>query len=155
MQLGCTYLVVKDMNRSIAFYEALLNMKAISKNLERWAQFHCGNTIALWNPEYDQRLIKDSEDISVHFDEAYLKYKQDHATQYGNNVVLNFNVPDLQREYERIQSLNIGTVTEILYINVVQPYYCFMLNDPDGNLIEITGDYPLLKRADHSRSNNG
>ncbi|MFC3748711.1 VOC family protein [Paenibacillus sp. GCM10012306] len=141
MQLGCTYLVVKDMNRSIAFYEALLNMKAISKNLERWAQFHCGNTIALWNPEYDQRLIKDSEDISVHFNEAYLKYKQDHTTQYGNNVVLNFNVPDLQREYERIQSLNIATVTEFLYINVVQPYCCFMLQDPDGNLIEITGEY--------------
>ncbi|OBZ14594.1 hypothetical protein A8L34_11765 [Bacillus sp. FJAT-27264] len=81
MQLGCTYLVVKDMNRSIAFYEALLNMKAVSQNLERWAQFHCGNTIALWNPEYDQRLIRDSEDISAHFNEAYSKFKEDRATQ--------------------------------------------------------------------------
>ncbi len=141
MQLGCTYLVVKDMSRSITFYEALLNMKAESKNIERWAQFHCGNTIALWNPKYDKELIKNNSDVSVHFNDEYIKFKQNSSTQYGNNVVLNFNVSDLNKEYERIKLLGIGTVTEILYINIVQPYYCFMLEDPDGNKIEITGDY--------------
>ncbi|MNW66112.1 hypothetical protein D3C74_445540 [compost metagenome] len=54
---------------------------------------------------------------------------------------MNFNVADLNAEYERVKSLELGTVTEIFFINIVCPYYCFMLEDPDGNLIEITGDY--------------
>jgi hypothetical protein len=37
LHLGCTYLVVQDMKKSMAFYEALLEMKATSKNLNRWA----------------------------------------------------------------------------------------------------------------------
>lgn len=52
-------------------------------------------------------------------------------------------MPDLQAEYERIRSLNIGSITEILYINIVQPYFCFMLKDPDGNLLEITGEIQI------------
>lgn len=141
MQLGCTYLIVRDMKGSIAFYEALLNMKADSRKLERWAQFHCGNTLALWNPEFDKELIRTNSDVSEHFNEAYLNYKQESEVRYGNNVILNFNVTDLNAEYERVKSLDIGAVSEIFYINVVRPYHCFMIEDPDGNLIEITGDY--------------
>lgn len=141
MHLGCTYLVVKNMSRSIAFYEALLNMKADSRKPERWAQFQCGNTLALWNPEFDKELIRNNRDVSPHFNGEYLKFKQESETQYGNNVILNFNVDDLNAEYERVKALELGTVTEIFYINVVRPYYCFMLEDPDGNLIEITGGY--------------
>ncbi|MEK3672024.1 VOC family protein [Paenibacillus sp. FSL R10-2771] len=141
IQLGCTYLIVRDMKSSIAFYEALLNMKADSRKLERWAQFHCGNTLALWNPEFDKELIRTNSDVSEHFNEAYLNYKQESEVRYGNNVILNFNVTDLNAEYERVKSLDIGVVSEIFYINVVRPYHCFMIEDPDGNLIEITGDY--------------
>lgn len=79
--------------------------------------------------------------MSDHFNEAYLNYKEESGLRYGNNAILNFNVTDLNAEYQRIKSLNIGAVSEIFYINVVRPYYCFMLEDPDGNLIEITGDY--------------
>lgn len=141
MQLGCTYLIVKNMSRSIAFYEALLTKKANSRKPERWAEFHCGNTFALWNPEFDKELLRNNQDGSAHFNGNYLKFKQESETRYGNNVVLNFNVNDLNAEYERVKSLAIGEVTEIFYINVVRPYYCFMLEDPDGNWIEITGDY--------------
>ncbi|OPA73838.1 hypothetical protein BVG16_26705 [Paenibacillus selenitireducens] len=141
MHLSCTYLIVKDMEKSISFYETLLGVKAQSKNIKRWAQFNCGNSIALWNPEYDLELIRNNEDLDEHFNKEYLFYKHNNKTEYGNNVVLNFNVPDLQVEYERIRSLNIGSVTEILYINIVQPYFCFILEDPDGNLLEITGEY--------------
>ncbi|OMF99359.1 VOC family protein [Paenibacillus sp. FSL R7-0337] len=141
MQLGCTYLVVRDMKGSIAFYEALLNRRAESRKPERWVEFHCGNTLALWNPEFDKELIRNSSDVSDHFNEAYLNYKEESGLRYGNNAILNFNVTDLNAEYQRIKSLNIGAVSEIFYINVVRPYYCFMLEDPDGNLIEITGDY--------------
>lgn len=129
------------MKESIAFYESLLNMRADFRNPDRWVEFHCGNTLALWNPEFDKELIRKKLDVSDHFNEAYLKYKQEGELRYGNNVILNFNVIDLNAEYKRVKSLGIGVVSEIFYINVVRPYYCFMLEDPDGNLIEITGDY--------------
>ncbi|TCZ68561.1 VOC family protein [Paenibacillus albiflavus] len=129
------------MEKSICFYELVLGVKAQSKNIKRWAQFDCGNTLALWNPEYDLGLIRNNDNIDEHFNNEYLLYKHSHKINYGNNVILNLNVADLQVEYERIKSMNIGKVTEILFINIVQPYYCFMLEDPDGNMLEITGPY--------------
>jgi len=44
-------------------------------------------------------------------------------------------------EYSRVRRFNTGAVSAILYINVAAPYYCFVLTDPDGNPIEITGRY--------------
>lgn len=129
------------MEESISFYETVLGIKAQSRNIKRWAQFDCGNTIALWNPEYDLELIRNNDDLEEHFNKEYLLFKQNNKINYGNNIILNFNVPNLKNEYERIKALNIGRVTEILYINIVQPYYCFMLEDPDGNMLEITGPY--------------
>jgi catechol 2,3-dioxygenase-like lactoylglutathione lyase family enzyme len=143
LNLGCTYLIVKDMEKSIAFYEALLGMKASSKNFHRWAQFNFGNCIALFNPKYDEEMIRQGVDLDVHYNEAYQAYKHNTHITYGNNFVLNFNVPDLNAEYARVKGLNIGEVSEILYINIVMPYYCFMLSDPDGNQIEIMGEWTL------------
>ena len=59
-----------------------------------------------------------------------------------NKFVLNFWTEDLIKERERILNLNISDlVTEIKYVNNVMPYYYFQVEDPDGNLIEITGEY--------------
>lgn len=141
LHLGTTYLIVKDWERSIAFYEALLEMKVTNQNFNRWAEFHFhGQSISLFNPKYDEDLIASGEDISGNFNPAYLEYKAT-PIQYGNNFVLNFWVEDLNAEYERVKTLNIGTVSEILFINVAMPYYCFMVVDPDGNQIEITGTW--------------
>jgi len=142
LKLGCTYLIVKDMRKSIEFYEALLEMKVTAKNINRWAQFDIGNCIALFNPEYDSEMIKKGDDLDNHYNEEYLSYIKNNPTKYGNNVVLNFNVSDLNTEYERVRALNIGEVSEIMYINITSPYYCFMIEDPDGNLIEIAGKFP-------------
>lgn len=48
---------------------------------------------------------------------------------------------NLKSEYERIKALNIGEVSEIMYVNVHMPYYYFNVIDPDGNILEITGSY--------------
>lgn len=57
-------------------------------------------------------------------------------------VVINLSVEDLQVEYERVKSLGIAAdLTKIRYINTGNPYYYFCLKDPDGNTIEITGNY--------------
>lgn len=144
LHLGTTYLIVKDWENSLAFYEALLEMKATNQNKTRWAEFHFhGKSISLFNPEYDEELIASGEDINGKYNQAYLDYKEN-PIQYGNNFVLNFWVEDLNAEYERVKALNIGEVSEILLINVASfPYYCFMLYDPDGNQIEVTGKWNL------------
>lgn len=56
-------------------------------------------------------------------------------------VILNFEVADLNDEYERIKALNIGEVSEIMYVNVHLPYYYFNVQGPDGNTLEISGPY--------------
>ena len=63
LNLGCTYLIVKNIQKSIAFYEALLEMKVSVQNFDRWAQFNFGNCIALYNPKYDEELVKQGENL--------------------------------------------------------------------------------------------
>ncbi len=59
-----------------------------------------------------------------------------------HKFVLNFWDEDLKKEYDRVKSLNItGNLTKIKYVCNVSPYYYFQLDDPDGNIIEVTGKY--------------
>ncbi|MFW6281129.1 MAG: VOC family protein [Halanaerobium sp.] len=142
LNLGSTYLIVKDMKKSISFYEKLLEMKVSSQNYDRWAQFNFGgNCIALWNPKYDEKRVKNGEDLGKVYNQEYLSYRKNDKIKYGNNFVLNFWIDDLKTEYERLKNLNISKLSEIMFINVASPYYFFMLEDPDGNKIEITGNY--------------
>ncbi|WP_035294596.1 VOC family protein [Clostridium sp. KNHs214] len=142
LNLGSTYLIVKDIKKSVMFYEALLGMKVSAQNFDRWAQFNFnGNCIALYNPKYDEELINKGENLDLHYNKEYLKYWENKEIQYGNNFVLNFYIDNLDDEYKRIKELNIGKVTEIMYVNIASPYYHFLLEDPDENIIEITGNY--------------
>ncbi|MCK8058167.1 MULTISPECIES: VOC family protein [unclassified Fusibacter] len=141
LNLGSTYLIVKDMEQSIAFYEALLQMKASVLRYDRWTEFNfSGHCIALLNPKYDEELIDSKSDVQVHYNRAYIEHLR-RKTVYGNNIVLNFYIDDLNEEYKRIKELNIGKLSDIMYINISSPYYHFIVDDPDGNTIEITGSY--------------
>ncbi len=128
------------MEKSISFYEDLLDMKVSCQNFNRWAEFHIGNCcIALYNPQYDEELMKNTQTIEKHYSKDYLDYNKSKELKYGNNFVLNFGTDDLNAEYERLKKLNIGKLTDIMYLNIAMPYYFFVLEDPDGNQIEITG----------------
>lgn len=59
-KLGSTYLIVKDMKKSIEFYEALLQMKVSKQNYSKWVQFNFGSCIALYNPKYDEEYYFDN-----------------------------------------------------------------------------------------------
>jgi lactoylglutathione lyase len=140
LKLGSTYLIVKDMTASISFYEALLNMKVSAQRFDRWAQFNFeGHCIALFNPKYDAELIKKGENIQDHFSENYLAYHANKVITYGNNFVLNFYIDDIKKEHERLKQLKIGEVTDLMYLHISSPYHHFLVIDPDGNTIEITG----------------
>lgn len=141
LTLGSTYLIVRDIDKSIEFYERLLEMKVTIKRFNRWAQFNFnGQCIALLNPDYDKELIEQGDDIDKHFSCEYIEYLTNKQIQFGNNMVLNFYIDNLDTEYERIKKLNIGKLTEIMYLNISSPYYHFLVEDPDGNILEITGN---------------
>lgn len=62
----------------------------------------------------------------------------------SRKFVLNFWDENLRNEYQRVKSLGItDNLTKINYFYNVSPYYYFQLTDPDGNIIEVTGDYIL------------
>ncbi len=142
LRLGSTYMIVKDMDESIDFYEKLLNMELTSKNYNRWAQFDFhGKCIALWNPKYDAIEMEVKENVDVKYSKEYIEYQENTPIKYGNNIVLNFYTDDLKMEYTRLEKLRIGKMTPIMYLNVAAPYHLFVIEDPDGNQIEITGPY--------------
>lgn len=146
LKLGSTYLLVKDMDKSIDFYERLLEMKVTSENFNRWAQFDFrGNCIGLMNQKYDDERIMKSENLEDVYSKEYLKQYENFKITYGNNCVLNFYIDDLNAEYERLKNLNIGRMSSIMCLNVASPYYFFTIEDPDGNQLEITGNYIITE----------
>lgn len=142
MHLGSIYLIVKDFNKSITFYENLLEMKVTAKNMERFAQFQFeGHNISLMNGYFDS----ENSEATIHRGQYVEKFDNLASiadARNTNKFVMNFWTEDLEKERQRIINLNISNlVTEIKYVNNVMPYYYFQVADPDDNLIEITGQY--------------
>ncbi|WP_270525049.1 VOC family protein [Longibaculum muris] len=138
IRLGTTYICVKNMEKSINFYKLLLQQDPIYMNEERWVTFKCGQTVSLYNKEYDQKIIENHKC----FNQAYIDDFFIEDDEKKNNImILNFEVDNLKAEYERLLSLNIGEVSKLMYVNVHMPYWYFNIKDPDGNILEITGDF--------------
>lgn len=142
MHLGSIYLIVRDFNKSLDFYEKLLEMNVTSKNMDRFAQFEFnGHNISIMNGYFDNR----NPELTIHKGQYVEKFDNLVAISESKNTnkfVLNFWVDDLEKERARIINLNISDlVTKVKYVNNVMPYYYFQVADPDDNVIEITGHY--------------
>ena len=76
MNLGCVYFIVKNMQESIAFYEALLEQEISSGNINRWGQFNLksGTAIALYNPEFDFNFLEEKEKLNEHYNQEYIEF---------------------------------------------------------------------------------
>lgn len=122
LHLGSIYLIVRDFEKSISFYEQLLSMSVSTTNCgSKFAEFYFDNKcLALMN----------EGSLPGH-----------HYKDGDHKFVLNFWVEDLLLEYNRIRVLNIGEMTEIEKAN--ERYYYFNVLDPDNNVCEITGGYHL------------
>ena len=126
LHLGSIYLVVKDFEKSVEFYENFLEQKVDNRcrSGNKFVEFYIdGKCIALMN---ESNLIGHCTDVNS-------PYK----------FVQNYWVEDLLTEYERVKSLNIGHVTEIR--EAYPTYHYFHLTDPDNNIIEITGGYHMTQ----------
>lgn len=120
VHLGSIYLITRDFEKSITFYEKLLSMSVSTRN--------CGNKFAEFF--FDNKclaLMNENNLPGHHYEDGDYKF------------VLNFWVEDLAREYFRLKDLNIGKITEIKKVH--EGYYYFNIFDPDNNVCEITGGY--------------
>jgi hypothetical protein len=114
------------------------------QNEDRWVNFKFKNgfNLALYNKQFDLEKLKSLDNPKECYSDDYIKeLKKESNTKVGNSLVLNFQVDDLKSEYERIKNIKYAKVSNIMYLNLVVPYYYFNVEDPDGNVLEITGDY--------------
>lgn len=140
MKYGSIYLVVKDFDKSLDFYEKIFEKKVSATNGKRFAIFNNdGLNLCLMNGYYDEQYPEQKETKGV----IYPEY--DNMSDIANAVnskkmFINLSVDDLDIEYQRIVDLGISyNLTPIRYLNVFSPYWYFTFMDPDGNPIEITG----------------
>lgn len=115
------YLIVKDFAKSILFYENFLSRRASIIGVNRFAEFR-----------FDGKCW-----LSV-LNEKHLP-GHDYTGTGDHKFALCLWAKNLQQEHERLKSLDIGHVTEIM--RPFPGYHFFNLTDPDKNIIEITGEY--------------
>ncbi|MDO4312972.1 MAG: VOC family protein [Eubacteriales bacterium] len=142
MRYGSVYLIVKDFDKSVSFYEKVFDMKVSATNGKRFAMFHSeGLNLCLMNGYYDD---ENSNQVITKGDywEIYDNQRGIADNANSRKVFINLGVEDLKAEYNRIKELGIAEqLTEIRFIHVFSPYWYFTFMDPDGNPIEITGGY--------------
>ncbi len=147
LHLGSIYLVVKDFEKSVQFYEKFLNTDTSNRcpSGNKFIEFYIDNKcLALMN----------ENNIKGHHTLPDSPYK----------FVQNYWVEDLLAEHKRILALNIGEVTDIM--EAYPTYHYFHLTDPDNNIIEITGGYDMeenicqscgmkMKHTDYGKNADG
>lgn len=138
MKLCTVYIMVNDIEKSVDFYRQLLQEEPLYSNDDRWVQF--SNHIALYNYHYDKKIME--SDSTGNFSQTYIEdFNKSKENPKNDIVVFNFETENLKKEYQRLKNLNIGEVSDLMYVNVHMPYWYFNITDPDGNVIEITGQY--------------
>lgn len=142
MRCGSIYLVVKDFEKSVSFYEKVFDMKVSGANGTRFAVFNNpGLNLCIMNGYYDRENPSQVKTKGEYW-EIYDNLSNIADNANPRKVFINLSVEDLKAEYNRIKELGIATqMTEIRLINVFSPYWYFIFMDPDGNPIEITGNY--------------
>lgn len=139
---GSIYLIVRDFDESVQFYKSLLERDVAAQNMNRFAVFNIdGLCLSIMNGYFDSEH-PDKVTSKGKMYEEYDNYVAIAKMQNTGKVVINLATDDLKKEYDRICALGIGSKqTEIKYVNARNPYYYFLMKDPDDNTIEITGPY--------------
>ncbi len=138
MELCCTYIETNKFKEVVSFYEKILQIKPNVYTKDRWVEFEIGNRLSIYNKKFDEDRIKNN---NANYNEAYIKdFSKSQDRKVNNIITLNFYTEDLNLEYSRIKELNIEEISEIMYVNITEPYYYFTIKDPEGNLLEICGD---------------
>lgn len=141
MELCSIYIETDKFDEVVNFYEKVFQKKGSVYTKNRWIEFDFGNKLSIYNRLYDVEKIKNNTS-SINFNKQYIdNFQPPKERNYNNIITLNFKTNDLKKEYDRIKKLNLCEVSEIMYVNITEPYYYFNIYDPEGNTIEIYGDY--------------
>lgn len=137
MELYSTYIETDKFDEVVTFYEKVFEKKGSIYTINRWVEFDFGNKLSIYNKLYDEEKIK-SGNFQDNFNSEYIKnFNIDRGEKKNNIITLNFYAESLKEEYKRIKELNICKMSEIMYVNITEPYYYFNIYDPEGNTIEI------------------
>ena len=140
MELYSTYIETDKFDAVVEFYEKIFQVKGNNYTKNRWIEFDFGNKLAIYNRLYDEEKIR-NEDLKDCYNDEYIKsFNIDRGEKKNNIVTFNFYTSNLKEEYERIKKPNICNMSEIMYVNITEPYYYFNIYDPEGNTIEICSD---------------
>ena len=140
MKLYSTYIETDKFDEVVEFYEKIFQTKGNIYTKNRWIEFDFGNKLAIYNRLYDEEKIR-NEDLKDCYNDEYIKnFNIDRGEKKNNIVTFNFYTSNLKKEYERIKKINICNMSEIMYVNITEPYYYFNIYDPEGNTIEICSD---------------
>lgn len=140
MKLYSIYIETDKFDEVVEFYEKAFQVKGNIYTKNRWIEFDFGNKLSIYNRLYDEEKIK-SEDLKDCYNDEYIKnFNIDRGEKKNNIVTFNFYTSNLKEEYNRIKKLNICNMSEIMYVNITEPYYYFNIYDPEGNAIEICSD---------------
>lgn len=140
MELCGTYIETDKFDEVVKFYEKIFQVKEKVYTKNRWVEFDYGNKLAIYNRLYDEEKIK-NKDLNDCYNDEYIKnFNIDRGEKKNNIVTFNFYTSNLKKEYERIKKINICNMSEIMYVNITEPYYFFNIYDPEGNTIEICSD---------------
>jgi len=140
MELCCTYIETEKFNEVVDFYEKVFEIKGNIYTENRLVEFNLGNKLSIYNRLYDVEKI-DKKSTEANYNKAFIEnFNQKKDKPFNNVITLNFYTNNLKLEYERIKALNICEVSDIMYVNITEPYYYFNIFDPEGNTIEICGD---------------
>ena len=88
IHLGSIYLIVRDFEKSISFYEQLLSMMVSTRN--------CGNKFAEFYFDNKCLALMNEDNLQGH-----------HYVDGDHKFVLNFWVEDLEKEYNRLKVLTL------------------------------------------------
>ena len=117
MELCCTYIETNKFMEVISFYEKILQIKPNIYTENRWVEFGCGNKLAIYNRKFDEEKINSRN--NVNYNDAYIKdFNKEQNIKMNNIITLNFYTEDLNTEYSRIKALNIGEISDIMYVNI-------------------------------------
>lgn len=139
MKLCCAYIETEKFNEVVDFYEKVFQIKGNVYTENRWIEFDFGNKLSIYNLQYDINSCKEKN--IKNYNQAFIEnFNSKKEKSFNNVITLNFYSDSLKFDYERIKSLNICEVSDIMYVNITEPYYYFNIYDPEGNTIEICGD---------------